>query len=163
MKNRLILSFLILSVIYLGGCQRISIDPKPPLGEYPIRGELKKMEKIFLLSGVESKSWIIYKSIYGNKDVTAIIPSCSLDNILTFYPSGEYIQTEGKEKCTATDAEIYDQGTWSFNNDLSHISIAANRFTHSVFINELNIGNLKVEFFDSTLNLNVQFWLKPIY
>ena len=42
--------------------------------------------------------------------------ACSLDNILNFNINGNYTDYEGATLCDPADPQLYDSGTWSFQN-----------------------------------------------
>ena len=42
--------------------------------------------------------------------------ACSLDNILNFNINGNYTVYEGATLCDPADPQLYDSGTWSFQN-----------------------------------------------
>ena len=47
----------------------------------------------------------------------AAMPDCIKDDIFYYYPSGVYTNSEGASRCSPSDAEIWEVGVWTFNEE----------------------------------------------
>lgn len=70
------------------------------------------------------------------------VPTCRLDNILTFRTDGTATSAEGATKCTPTDAESTDF-RWSFGNNETTLNLSENVFS------QLN-GSFKIKTLNSS-------------
>jgi hypothetical protein len=70
--------------------------------------------------------WILTSSIFDPPLQTdegsivnwyAIMPDCLRDDIYYYYPSGVYTCSEGSSRCSPSDADIWEVGVWTFNDD----------------------------------------------
>ena len=70
--------------------------------------------------------WIMTASIFNPPLQTdegsivnwyAAMPDCIRDDIFYYYSSGVYTNSEGVSRCSPGDAEIWEMGVWTFNED----------------------------------------------
>ena len=47
----------------------------------------------------------------------AMMQDCLRDDIFYYYPSGVYTNSEGASSCSPYDADIWELGVWTFNED----------------------------------------------
>ena|GEM_PF-3744658 len=47
----------------------------------------------------------------------AVMKDCLRDDIFYYYPSGVYVNSEGTSSCSPSDADIWEVGVWTFNED----------------------------------------------
>jgi hypothetical protein len=50
-------------------------------------------------------------------DVLSAYPDCGIDNEFKYFKDGTFIVTEGSSKCSFSDPDIVDEGTWRFSSD----------------------------------------------
>jgi hypothetical protein len=48
-------------------------------------------------------------------------PQCQLDNILYFKSNNKFVELEGETRCSPTDPDIADYGTWRVSNDTLYL------------------------------------------
>ena len=70
----------------------------------------------------KSKSWKLREFIVQqgtNAPKTATLAGCFLDNLITFSnnDSQDYADTEGTSKCSTSDPDAIESGTWAFTLD----------------------------------------------
>ena len=58
-------------------------------------------------------------------DQTSTISPCDLDDIALFNANGSYEQNEGATKCSPTDPQIIETGTWVFLSNETQIKTTA--------------------------------------
>jgi len=70
--------------------------------------------------------WILTASIFDPPLQTdggfivnwyAVMRDCIRDDVFYYYPSGVYTNSEGASRCSPSDAEIWEVGVWTFNED----------------------------------------------
>lgn len=150
---------LLLIVSFISSCKK---DAPDPIEVNSVATEnARQIKKDLIISGHKSKSWVIYRYFVNGMEFTSGVPECNLDNVLTFYRNGKYVQTEGNAKCSPNDPELYDEGRWRLTNKRTTVLLEATRFNTEATIIELTENLFIVEFIDPSLG-TVNFWLKPV-
>jgi hypothetical protein len=76
-------------------------------------------------------------------DLTSSVPACEKDNQIIFRSNGTYEVNEGATKCSPTDPQITETGTWAFESNETKIRISAtggSPFTNDIeLLNENNL------------------------
>jgi hypothetical protein len=74
--------------------------------------------------------WIMTASIFNPPLQTedgvivnwyAMMPDCLRDDLFFYYSSGIYVNSEGSSSCNISDADIWEMGVWTFNEDETKI------------------------------------------
>lgn len=71
--------------------------------------------------------WKITKSEYKTSaagayiDITSTLPSCEKDDVQQYKTTGAYEGNEGATKCFPGDPQVYETGTWAFQNNDTEI------------------------------------------
>ncbi len=109
---------LIFFVVFISGCKKD--DPQPLQAEVQAK----------LLAGDpgSSKSWklvTLTEKKGTGADQPQSLPGCWIDNIYKFSNNAaqDYEESEGATKCTTTDANIVEKGTWTFTLDGTKLTI----------------------------------------
>jgi hypothetical protein len=80
-----------------------------------------------------------------DSDLTPFVSACNKDDVTIFKSDKTYTMDEGATKCSATDPQVFENGTWAFSADESKITLTptgspdADTYT----ITELNENTLK--------------------
>lgn len=82
-----------------------------------------KNSKSGILSRPQGRDWQITQISFLGSDITKQFEACFLDNIYTFYKSGNYINLEGLSKCEANAPDTLGNTSWSFNEDQTLIQL----------------------------------------
>jgi hypothetical protein len=98
------------SVLFFFSCSKKS-DPAPS------RDQLLSTAKGWKITDASVTVANVTQSIMSS------IPACSLDNIIYFKSTGAYLEDEGATKCTSTDPQTVESGTWKFNTDKTVITV----------------------------------------
>jgi hypothetical protein len=142
--TRVISLVLVLGILAISSCKKN--DPAP-LGA--------QVNAKYLTGGVDgkSKSWklreLTVKS--GTSTTTATLSGCFLDNLFTFTSSAsqDYAATEGTTKCTSTDPDAIESGTWAFTLDGLQLNVEVDNtqtpnglFSPEIYFSQDSNGNL---------------------
>ncbi len=81
-----------------------------------------------------SKSWKLVDltySVNSGAATSANLGACFKDNLITFTNNDaqDYATTEGASKCTSTDADAVEKGTWAFTLDGLILNVEVNTVT----------------------------------
>jgi hypothetical protein len=68
-----------------------------------------------LLTGTESKTWVMTAYTYNESDHFKGAKECVTDNLYTFYINGTFEVKEGATKCNEESDDLVREGTWSIN------------------------------------------------
>jgi len=79
------------------------------------------LSKSELLAGTASKAWGLSGSKIDGVDVYAAARTCSRDDIMVFRRDKVYEWNEGPTKCSSKDEQVYDKGSWEFNQDETEV------------------------------------------
>lgn len=163
--KKFINSFTFIALLSIGliSCQKENIDPIKQDGLNFKDEEGDKVGKeAFFLAGKDCKSYQVERFFINDTDLTATVPSCYLDNILTFCRNGRYEDAEGLTKCAPNLPDIYNFGTYTFNDDYTKFTVTSANLNGEFTIVELKPNMLKAYFYDANLNnVKTEFWLKP--
>lgn len=111
MKKTLTLLFTFLSLFILSSCEK---DEDPVI---KTKTEL-----------ITSFTWKFGTATVGGTDVSASLPTCQKDNIMTFTTAGTGTVDEGPTKCNAGDPQT-NPFTWSFATNETVLNISTILFT----------------------------------
>lgn len=78
-------------------------------------------------------------------DLFALLPACTKDDITIFNADGTMIDDEGATKCDPGDPQT-DEGTWSFVDNETKLSITFDNETQVMDIVELTENTLKLSY-----------------
>lgn len=124
----------------LSGCNDDASDKEPEVEKDP------HTETQLLLTGQESKSWMLELVTLSNIDVTLFyLESCDRDNPYVLYRNGEGELQNGEEACSEDEPELLAKGNWELNEDLVTLSIKMGEMSRDFTILELSEETLKVE------------------
>ncbi len=73
--------------------------------------------KTELLAGTSSRAWILTSSKIDGSEVINQSPACTRDDNMVYRTNKTYEWNEGATKCRVNDAQIYETGTWEFNQN----------------------------------------------
>jgi hypothetical protein len=143
-------------------------DPTPLVSESAIsananvenQARKKESKEIKWVAGKDSKDWQVTTYFIGGVDYTFLFQECSLDNIQTFTVDGEYIEIEGATKCDPSAPDIFDQGTYEFNEDYTKFTLTASHLQVEFDVVELKPNSFKLKYLDPAFG-EVEFWLVP--
>lgn len=134
------LCLLFLSFSILSGCNDDASEQEPEIEKDPYT------EAQLLLTGQESKSWVLETVTLNNIDVTQFyLESCDRDNPYVLYQNGKGELQSGEESCKEDEPEILAIGNWELNEDLVTLSIKMGEMSRDFTILELSEETLKVE------------------
>jgi hypothetical protein len=118
----------------------------------------KILEK-FLASTKKQQSWRYVRQISNGVDVTPYVPSCNLDNVITFAANGDFIEVEGATKCNPELPDVHDTGYWFIEDNL--LKVRSQFLNNDIEILELTPQSLKVKFFYEGVG-QVEFWFDAV-
>jgi hypothetical protein len=132
MKNQILTaSILALAIV---ACNKKSCDeptPKPSLSA-----------KQTMLIG---KDWKIKSLVSDGKDITDVIPACSMDDIVMhFTNAGNGYSDEGTIKCETTDAQRNNL-TWKLENNETRLVTTDSEGKDTFEIRSISASELKLE------------------
>jgi hypothetical protein len=81
-------------------------------------------------------TWKFTVAYSGGVDVTAFLPACQKDNILTFVTDGTGNVNEGLTKCNSGDPQT-NPITWTFNTGETTVTISSTLFTGGSNLNTI--------------------------
>jgi hypothetical protein len=95
----------------------------------------------------------------------AVLNDCVRDDIYYYYSSGVYTNSEGASRCGPSDAEIWEVGVWTFNEDETKLYKGIIDYINEYEILKLD-GNelqLRITFTDTLDNLytNTETYMHP--
>ncbi len=83
----------------------------------------------------------------------AAMPDCIRDDIFHYYPSGVYTNAEGASRCNPGDAEIWEVGVWTFNEEETKLYKGIIDYLNEYEILRLDGNELQLRYtFSDTLN-----------
>ena len=123
-------------------------------------GKEEALTKTDLLT---QSSWIITASTFDPPLQTdegsivnwyALMQDCIRDDIFYYYPSGVYVNSEGASSCNPFDADIWEAGVWTFNDDETRLYKGIIDFLNEYEIvkldgNELQLRNVFIDTLDN--------------
>lgn len=82
-----------------------------------------------------------------------VMPDCLRDDIYYYYPSGVYSCSEGSSRCNPSDADIWEVGVWTFNDDETKLYKGIIDYLNEYAIVKLDGNELQLRYtFADTLN-----------
>lgn len=95
---------------------------------------------------ITSHGWRMSSFFIDTMDITSTIPTCDLDNIITFGTDSIYTEDEGATLCNPTDPQISSTGTWLFaNNQTELITNPGTVEEQNYLINQLDANLMKLQ------------------
>jgi hypothetical protein len=137
-----------------------SVNSTKPNAESQLRKKTASKE-VKWAAGEDSKDWHVTTYFIGGVDYTSLFQECSLDNIQTFTVDGQYIEVEGATKCDPSAPDIFDQGTYEFNEDYTKLTLTASHLQVEFDVVELKPNSFKLKYLDPDFG-EVEFWLIPV-
>lgn len=106
MKNQTILTFAVLTALVFSAssCKKDTDNPTP----IPTPAPAPTKAQI-----LTSKNWKTIAMDINGTDIIPMMPTCEIDNYLTFKTNNDYIENEGASKCDPTDPQT-ETGRWQF-------------------------------------------------
>jgi hypothetical protein len=71
-------------------------------------------------------------------DDTGSYSACEKDDVMIFNSNATYEANEGATKCSPTDPQIQETGTWSFESDETKLKTTSGGFSYTVSIDQLD-------------------------
>jgi hypothetical protein len=118
-------------------------------------------QELKFLTGKGKKAWHVTTYFIGGVDYTFLFQECSLDNIQYFDIAGNYVETEGASKCDPNASDIFDEGTYEFSDDYTHMFLNAGHLQVDFTVVELKPNSFKLKYLDPAFG-EVEFWLVPV-
>lgn len=96
-----------------------------------------------------SKSWKTIAATSNGQDVFTAMSSCSKDDLFILTSDGKYSYDEGPTKCNSSDPQVYETGTWVFQDNQTKLTTATTgggggSITYSIV--ELTSSELKLTY-----------------
>ncbi len=134
MKKNFLLSLLGLSVLLaVSSCKDKNEEAIP-------------LTKSQLLSGATWRLTGVSVSQLGvTIDLFQQLSSCDKDNLTLYKTGGAFEVNEGATKCSSTDPQIVESGTWALTTNETKLSTTSGGFTDVYDILELTATTLKVK------------------
>jgi hypothetical protein len=129
-----------------------------------VAGKIKNhpnCQLVKFLTNDGKKAWHVTTYFIGGVDYTFLFQECSLDNIQYFDIAGNYLEVEGATKCDPNAPDIFDQGTYKFTDNFTHIYLDATHLQVDFTIVELKPNSCKLKYMDPAFG-EVEFWLVPV-
>lgn len=90
-------------------------------------------------------------------DETATYDACELDNKYSFSSNGSFQVTEGLTKCSPSDPDILENGTWSFQNNENVLRMITSQGTVDLTIEILDGADLRYTVSDPGVPIFLRF------
>lgn len=105
-------------------------DDAPPLPD-------SREDALIILTGTESKSWMLSRMKLNGKNVTLFLKSCDKDNIYTFFRNGEGQVTGNNKKCSPAEPDTLETGYWHLSEDVKTLTLVLGSSAEEFELTEL--------------------------
>lgn len=125
--KKLLFVFLLPYFCLLPGCS----DDAPSLPD-------SRTEALMMLTGTESKSWVLSRMKLNGKNVTLFLKSCDKDNIYTFFRNGEGQVESNTKKCSSDEPDTLETGYWELSEDIKTLTLILGSSAEEFELTELS-------------------------
>lgn len=97
-----------------------------------------RAEALMMLTGLESKSWMLSRMKLNGANVTLFLKSCDKDNVYTFFRNGEGQVTGNEKKCSPDEPDTLETGYWELSEDIKTLTLVLGSSAEEFELTELS-------------------------
>jgi hypothetical protein len=131
--------FLLVLVVAFSGCKKDS------------ESSLSKTDMLTGTTWKLSKFSVVAPGTTVTVDYTSLLPSCLKDNVTNFSKDKKYTVKEGATKCSTSDTDLVEEGTWAFSSDEKKLTMTTDGVADEFTIKSLSSSQCVLTGSDVTL------------